>query len=806
MELLLARYGEAMPTFEGVSAERASSIAPTKPLAAQRVTSEVPLPARVEPEDAGLLDELEQLKQTLKQEQPVSVERQSSEEPGMAAAPSTAYQGVGDWLAELRALQAKATSDATPVAPSEEHPLEAAPQTAHEVSQKRESPPPLESVAEPAFTPQPDTLPAEAPLPSLEERLGALTPPEDRAESVPEESVPEWLRELDLVQAKQPSGPPSGEPDQLSDALGPLPVAEAGQPGEGGESLSDEEIPDWLKRLIAISSQASESPLSGEEAEPTQPLGRGDTAAEATPAVEATSEEALPDWLRELEAMQTARLSTPTLPEERGTLPPQLAEAPTEAQETTISPPPGAEEKVAAAIQPEEVSPVVAEKPPAEWLAELEELIEHPPVSQPSPWAAEEEEVPDWLRELTAEKPTPPPEAQAPIAPAIVQPEPAALPEWTSRLQPTEPTVETPSAEPTAPSPQASVAPSGQDVIETLRARLGVPQVPDIEGAEMFREIISEPAETPLTPVPEDVEPTPRRSIVSIILWALVFAAILLGIATLSLALLARIQELLGETAFQRFLNTPAAAGLVASLEQFRRPITKLYQGEVVLLSLDYTPATAAEMQPLAAVVLRDLLVHKARVLTVSLQPEGAPLAQRLLDEVASTYPYGEYTLNLGYLPGEAIGVRSLAHLPTRQVYVSPDDTCRSLDTCPGWHDIRGIEDVALFITIADSAEPVRWWVEQLPMISSSELPMLAAMSAAALPAVRPYLIAVPAVPSRLTGLIGGMMATAAYEVYTGRPGQALSMVAAQSAAHLGLVIVALAGIFAGIRTRTGPR
>ncbi|MGC8878609.1 MAG: hypothetical protein ACP5R2_05245, partial [Anaerolineae bacterium] len=447
-------------------------------------------------------------------------------------------------------------------------------------------------------------------------------------------------------------------------------------------------------------------------------------------------------------------------------------------------------------------SPTVGEEHPAEWLAELEELIERPPAPQPTPPPAEEE-VPDWLRELAAEKPEAIAEPQAPAVPGIPQPEAAELPEWISQLRPTETAAEMPPAEPAAAPLEEAVPTGGEDVVETLRTRLGVPQVSDVEGAEMFREIVSEPLETALTPVPEEVEPTPRRNAVTVIIWALVFAAILLGIAILSLALLARVQELLGETAFQRFLNTPAAAGLVASLEQFRKPVTAIHQGDVVLLSIEYTPATAAEMQPLASVILRDLLERRARVLTVSLQPEGAPLAQRLLDEANDTYPYGQYTLNLGYLPGEAIGVRSLAYLRNRQVYASPGDACQFLGECPGWHDIRGIEDVALFITVADSAESTRWWIEQLPVLSSGETPMLAAVSAAALPTVRPYLTSAAAARSRLTGLIGGAIATAAYEVYAGKPGRALSMVAAQSAAHLGLVAVALAGIFAGIRTRT---
>jgi hypothetical protein len=545
-----------------------------------------------------------------------------------------------------------------------------------------------------------------------------------------------------------------------------------------------------------------ESPPSGEVAEPTEALVRGES--ETIPAAEPAVEEALPDWLRELEMMQTARLGATTPAEEKGDTSPQFGEGElTRAPEGTTPTPPGVEVAAAPTAEQEMPSATTGEEHPSSWLAELEELIERPPVPQPTP-SPVEEEVPDWLRELAAEKPEATLEPQAPTMPETPQLEPAELPEWIAQLRPAERTAETPSAEPAAAPFEQTPPASGEDVIETLRARLGVPQVPDVEGATLFREIVSEPVETTVAPTPEEIESAPRRNTFTVIIWALIFAAILLGIAILSLALLTRVQELLGETAFQRFLNTPAAAGLVASLEQFRAPITTVRQGDVVLFSVEYTAATAAEMRLLAQVVLRDLLEHKARVLTVSLQPEGAPLAQRLLDEMDTTYPYGTHTLNLGYLPGEAIGVRSLAYLRDRQVYISPNGTCQALSECPGWRNIQGVEDVKLFVVVSDSAEPVRWWVEQLPILPSGKRPMLAAVSAAALPTVRPYLTSMPAAQSRLSGLIGGMMAAAAYEVYTGKPGRALSMVTAQSAAHLGLVIVALAGIFAGIRARTG--
>ena len=182
-------------------------------------------------------------------------------------------------------------------------------------------------------------------------------------------------------------------------------------------------------------------------------------------------------------------------------------------------------------------------------------------------------------------------------------------------------------------------------------------------------------------------------------------------------------------------------------------------------------------------------------MITVSLQPEGAIMAQRLLDRFESDYPYGQRTLNLGYLPGQTAGVRSLAFLPELALFRGTNET---LDDYPAWQDVKGLDDVALVVEVADSARAVRWWVEQAPPSPLADRPMLAAVSASAAPTIRPYHNA-----GQLQGMISGVTAAAAYEIYLGQPARATRSLAAQSAAHMGLVVVALVGTFAGFTSHT---
>jgi hypothetical protein len=412
------------------------------------------------------------------------------------------------------------------------------------------------------------------------------------------------------------------------------------------------------------------------------------------------------------------------------------------------------------------------------------------------------EKIPDWLREMATEPTEPelPPAVEpSPESPPAIAEElaPAEIPEWVARLKPEEEAVFEPREPEGAmeklpePMPFTDEPDVEDEAIEDLRAQLGIPEVPDVEGAALIREITSEQPD-----VPPDLDQEPKRSrIFTTIAWVLIFMVLILGIIVSLLAVVERVENLLGGPAFHRFLETPSAAGLVASVQTFRDEIVTLPPDSVVLVCFDYSPATEAEMDPLAETVMRDLLNHQARVITVSLQPEGAMMAQRLLDRFESDYPYGQRTLNLGYLPGQTAGVRSLAFLPELALFRGTNET---LDDYPAWQDVKGLDDVALVVEVADSARTVRWWVEQAPPSPLADRPMLAAVSASAAPTIRPYHNA-----GQLQGMISGVTAAAAYEIYLGQPARATRSLAAQSAAHVGLVVVALVGTFAGFTSHT---
>ena len=506
------------------------------------------------------------------------------------------------------------------------------------------------------------------------------------APATPEE-MPDWLRDLGV--SPPSASPPATDALAASATLGPLPVPEAA-PADVPE---EPEIPEWLSRLVsgvpdeAVAAPQPSPTAGGGESLPAQPQA-ADTFETIGTADLAPDE--VPDWLRELEMIQAAPVDAVPA---AGWETPTTSAAPGEVEDET---PPWMDDLRplrSLAGAPPEAEPVAETSPVTkapddglapEWLAELQSLVESPPEAAPSAPTISTaplppgETTPDWLRDLGAG-----PAGGGGAGESGPVAEPGQLPDWLVKLKPAEVDA-IPGVERIPPSEAASTEPlsTEEDAIESLRARLGMPRVPDVEGAALIRDIVSEPATAA-------AEPPPRRSIINTLIWVLIVIAILLGIAILSLAVLSRAQELLGGPAFQRFLDSPVGAGLVAGLDAYRAPLATLPDDAVVLMGIDYSPGTEAEMRPLAEMTLRDLLTRRARVVTVSLRPEGAALAHRLLLSVADRYPFGERTLNLGYLPGEIAGLRSLVTVGDLPPFATPSTPCAALATCPGWEDVR---------------------------------------------------------------------------------------------------------------------
>ncbi len=561
---------------------------------------------------------------------------------------------------------------------------------------------------------------------------------EEAAGAPPEPGMPEWLREVqDLFLESPPVFPETVWEERLR--LEALPAEERGL--EEGALPSSPEVPI--------------PPFEGVEPEATPP----EWGAPPSPP-EAEIELAVPPWV----PLETEAPSLPELPPF-----PEVAEL-------------GETSPVAEALFPGEEAPRPA-IPPFTIFPPEEEAGPPPPMEAsspvrdemevlPPPWP-EGEELPEWWKalglteaplapgsteeapaqipprlvegipeEVTAAPPTtppfqlqealpsPPPEEVPPLTDleAVL----AEMPEWLQILRPVAkeggeaPAEALPSLQPVMVEERGPLAglvdvlPRHPRLVEVQGppARLRAERIPELQTrAEAWRSLLAQGltfliGERAAEPAPAGLAQAVERWL----LFALILGALILGLYW-------------PLPFFRPDLLTPPVA-FVAALDEAP-------SGGLALVAVEYGPDRAAELDGFLQGVLQRLSGRGVRALTVSLTPWGAAQAASV---VLARPDYGQSVAHLGYVPGHEVAVARLLSQSLRRF--STDYAGRPMQDLPIAQDF-GEEPLAarvsLVVLITSSPDALRGWLQQAWGILPPEVPVIAAMSAGAMPYAAPY-------------------------------------------------------------------
>jgi hypothetical protein len=214
-------------------------------------------------------------------------------------------------------------------------------------------------------------------------------------------------------------------------------------------------------------------------------------------------------------------------------------------------------------------------------------------------------------------------------------------------------------------------------------------------------------------------------------------------------------------------------------VKQLYDVIDSLPSRSVVLISIDYDPSGAPELQPATLSIMRHCFSRDLRVFVLGLWAPGVPLGIQALEEVAVgefNKEYGVDFVNFGYKPGGAVTLVNLG----RDVH----DVCREdvngtrVQDLPMMKDIRAANDIGLVISMSMGIPGSDQWIWYYHARYRGNL--ATAQTAIGAPKYYQYLQS-----GQLVGLIGGMKGAAEYEGLVGRRGLATVGMDSQSISHL---------------------
>lgn len=241
--------------------------------------------------------------------------------------------------------------------------------------------------------------------------------------------------------------------------------------------------------------------------------------------------------------------------------------------------------------------------------------------------------------------------------------------------------------------------------------------------------------------------------------------------------------------------------------------VEKVPEGSTILLSFDYDPASAAELQPMASAMVHHCASRKLKIVFMALWPLGKQQADKTIEAVLKpfhpSYKYGEDYVQLGYQSGNE-GVIKLMATNVPEQYKT-DAAGAALAELPLVSGIRNLSSFKLIGSISAGYPGAKEWVQygNGPMPDAFEV--ICGSTGVQVSQLLPYY------PKQMEGMLVAVKGAAEYEMLVERKypcdkpeeiGQGRVRMGPQLVAHLlmiGLIVLGNIAMIAG-RGRGGAR
>jgi hypothetical protein len=208
--------------------------------------------------------------------------------------------------------------------------------------------------------------------------------------------------------------------------------------------------------------------------------------------------------------------------------------------------------------------------------------------------------------------------------------------------------------------------------------------------------------------------------------------------------------------------------------------VSGLKPGEIVMLSTDYGVGMQADIHDQVIAIFDQLMRQNVRVIGVSFNPQGARFLNGFIKQYeARGKKYGVDFAEFGYVAG---GEAGLSAFMGDVVKTCPKDA-RGNDpaSLPIMSGIKNLGNCRLFLGFCDGVPGGREYVRQL---TQYKVPLVVGTVTVSATEFEPYVQS-----KQMAGLIPGLRGAAEYEMLSGRPGNALAGMDAQSAGHMVIIL-----------------
>jgi hypothetical protein len=214
--------------------------------------------------------------------------------------------------------------------------------------------------------------------------------------------------------------------------------------------------------------------------------------------------------------------------------------------------------------------------------------------------------------------------------------------------------------------------------------------------------------------------------------------------------------------------------------------VESLPAGSVMMISIDFDPSSAPEVQPMLIAVLRHAFRRNVHVIVMGQLALGLPLAEIALNQVAPPMDkaYGRDYVNLGYRPGYTAMMVGIG----REIrdYFNTDYRGVPIDSFEFMRSVHTYRDIGLLVSLAHGAVADAW-IQYVGGRFNEEI--IVGCTGVNAPNMYPYLHA-----GQIRGLLGGLQGAAAYEQLINQRGSASLGMPAQSWGHGLIIALLLAG------------